>query len=352
MKRIRTFAWLLGLLLCLWTTVGLAEGLSWENADYFPIDLDQATKENRLAFTEDYWGHTYKDRVANKWRYFSLTAPTDGTFYISINCTDSSLGFANYYISATNGEVLYDSDTNSSCILHFVARKDERFYFHTGTQRHGTYTFSVCFDGYHKASNQPETIQHATCKQDGERIYPCELCGQPAIVETIPKPAHTLGLWEAIQFSTCGQEGLDVQRCTVCGEVVNSMTYEKFDHGATETVMDPEANCMQTGLLVERCSECHEVFYSEELPIADHVPGKTNVLREATCTASGRAQQRCSVCNTLLSDEIQPALGHSFGEWEITQIATSYQDGIRSRTCSVCGHVETQAVTNVIIITD
>ena len=63
-----------------------------------------------------------------------------------------------------------------------------------------------------------ETIEDATCYQEGLKERTCQVCGYLE-EESIPMTPHQFGEWETIEESTCIKHGLAQRTCQVCGLV-------------------------------------------------------------------------------------------------------------------------------------
>ncbi|MBP3657672.1 MAG: hypothetical protein J6K32_13400 [Clostridia bacterium] len=286
--------------------------------------------------------------------FFQFEAPVTGNLHFYLKALDSEKGSTKgsitLFLYTKNREkldiqALDYKEEYASCI----AVEEGRTYVATlQSNRHGEYMnclFSICFDGYHKASSKSEVTRNASCSKPGELIYPCLLCGYPAVTEEIPKLDHTPGDWSTDTEATCTKPGLSAQHCKVCGEVVASKEIPTSGHGATETVVTAEATCLQAGTTVERCLACGETVSSKQIPATgEHTPGPLRSVRAATCTSDGKDESRCSVCNTLLREETTSALGHSYSEWEVIREATKNEEGRQARMCFHCGHVETEQI--------
>lgn len=294
----------------------------------------------------------------NDGEWFRIEAPSSGNLSIYVNSleTENNTPGMIYFRIYTNGSdwsmdshyVNYKEDM--TCV--YPVNEGEVYYIHVSSMTvernmgvSVNYLFSLCFDGYHMASDKSEITRNASCSRPGEITTFCMLCSHPAIVTEIPQLAHTPGEWSLMSAATCTTPGLNAQTCTVCGEIVNSTEIPATGHGATETIITSESTCMQAGKSEERCLICGATVSVSHIPVSsEHVMSTMRIVREPTCTSNGRGEQRCSVCQKLLSEETTTALGHSYSDWSVTIEATKEHEGERARYCFYCGHTERERI--------
>lgn len=215
-----------------------------------------------------------------------------------------------------------------------------------------------------------ETVQAATCENNGEEKHECSVCGyvemrkiaatghkeveDTAVAATcttagktagshcsvcnavikaqkeIPAAGHSFGEWETVKSSTCNDKGSQKRACKVCGYTetkdvdANGHTWEK------DYTVDKEPTCTTEGSKSIHCKNCDEVKDSKVIKALGHdFTSKWKVTKKATCTEDGTKERKCSRCNEV-ETEIIPAAGHSWSEW--------ISDGRQEKsTCSVCG---------------
>lgn len=63
---------------------------------------------------------------------------------------------------------------------------------------------------------------HATCTEDGRRIYPCEICHDVLRWEVIPAFGHTEGEKVVVQAPTGLESGLRAVQCATCGRTIRT----------------------------------------------------------------------------------------------------------------------------------
>ena len=215
-----------------------------------------------------------------------------------------------------------------------------------------------------------ETVQAATCENNGEEKHECSVCGYVemrkiaatghkevediavaatcttagktagshcsvcnAVIKAqkeIPATGHSFGEWETVKSSTCNDKGSQKRACKVCGYTetkdvdANGHTWEK------DYTVDKEPTCTAKGSKSIHCKNCDEVKDSIVIDALGHdFTSKWKVTKKATCTEDGTKERKCSRCNEV-ETEIIPAAGHSWSEW--------ISDGRQEKsTCSVCG---------------
>ena len=145
-------------------------------------------------------------------------------------------------------------------------------------------------------------IQHATCTEEGKRIYRCH-CGD-SYSETIAKLAHDFA------EATCTA----AKTCKSCGATEGKAS--GHSHKLTSTT---NATCTAEGKKVYTCSKCGD-SYSETIAKTEH----TWVIE------SGNSRKHCSVCGAV----------------EETQHNHKWEDATcdAPKTCSECGKTEGKAL--------
>ena len=65
-----------------------------------------------------------------------------------------------------------------------------------------------------------EVRKEATCTEDGETVFRCEICGADVESRTIQASGHDSGRWETSVPALPKENGERVLKCTVCGEIL------------------------------------------------------------------------------------------------------------------------------------
>ena len=205
--------------------------------------------------------------------------------------------------------------------------------------------------------------QKATCEEDedgnfigeGSAMYVlnCPDCGEeldkyedviPALTE------HSWELTETIQEATCAEEGTALYTCSVCGKT-EERPVEKLEHtpGEAEQEKIEEATCEEAGSYDEvvYCTECGEEISREtkEVPALGHDLQKDEEASVApTCTEAGVDVMKCSRCDYTEENEVEAA-GHDYVKDEdVSRDATCSREGEFVEVCSVCGDVHKETV--------
>ena len=201
------------LLLC---SVSCAEeyGRSFDNSKEFP-----SIASAYQVSTADY----AKIMKFNCSLFMTITAPREGTYYITVKPESGSIYFTVY--DRLQNKVLGKSiSKNTMYVYTYKANSFEKFSIQISNSSRNKGTISICFDNIHSPGKYSEITEAATCAKQGKRVYYCELCGEPAKTEAIPALSHTPGQWVTVQAATATKEGKQTLSCTVCGQVINTKT--------------------------------------------------------------------------------------------------------------------------------
>ena len=251
------------IMLCLICAVGHAEGKTFDGRSYTTIADAYVITESDYAKPMK-WESTKQATV-----YFSLTAPRDGTYYITVKPKTSNPAYLYVYDRAQTQILKKSVYQNQMYVYAYKAGKYEKIYFgiYFSSKREGT--FSICFDNQHVAGLFSEVTKEPTCTEAGVRTYPCELCNNPAKTEAIPKTGHT-GTWKTTKAATCTAAGEKTLECTVCKQKVK-----------------------------------------EAIPATGHTPGSWVTVQAATTTAEGKQTKSCTVCGTVLETQSIPKIAQT-----------------------------------------
>ncbi|MCD7982158.1 MAG: hypothetical protein LUF32_07600 [Clostridiales bacterium] len=187
--------------------------------------------------------------------------------------------------------------------------------------------------------------KEATCTEEGYNYYVCTECGD-SWTETIPAGHSYAGMTETIEEATCTEDGAVriTVACTVCGDVVytNTVTMPATGHTWDDGTVTTEATCTEVGVKTYTCSVCGET-YTESIPAAGHSYEETVIA--PTCTEGGKTEHKCSVCGNIYYTELTSATGHTYVEDTAKRVEpTCTEDGSATYTCSICGDSYTETL--------
>lgn len=244
-------------LLCVSLTPGLADEKTFDGKSYTNIADAYLITESEYAKILNYNNSSWKSV------YFSLIAPRDGTYYITLKPINR---YTEMYVYDRTLTKIHSKTVggNSMYVYEYSALRYEKLYFLL--HFYGPGTFSVCFDNQHVAGLFSEVTKEPTCTETGVRTYPCELCDRPAKTETIPKLGHT-GTWKTTKAATCTAAGEKSMECTVCKQTIK-----------------------------------------ETIPATGHTPGEWVTVQAATTSAEGKQTKSCTVCGTVLETKAIPKI--------------------------------------------
>ena len=193
----------------------------------------------------------------------------------------------------------------------------------------------------HQKSEEWETLQDATCFQDGKRVRRCTMCGLVMEEEVISAIGHKPGEWEITEKATCEKDGEKVQKCAVCQIVLGTETIPAAGHKWSEWIVEKEPQWDEAGLQKRTCQSCGKAETIILPPLSEShthdFSGAETIVKEATCTEEGRKTIACTnpSCHAV-KEEVIPAAGHKPGEWEVTEKATCEKDGKKVQKCTAC----------------
>lgn len=186
-----------------------------------------------------------------------------------------------------------------------------------------------------------DTIQHASCLEEGEMVFHCSIEGCNATKqETLPAIGHQWNEGEVILAPTCTQKGTLRYNCLHdhCDAVKHEAITERGHLFANDFTIDEEATCQFSGKKSQHCTVCDERINVTILPSIGHAWGDPNIIHQATCTEPGLSVRACTHpnCEERITQEIV-AIGHNFPtEYTIDIAATCSKEGSKSRHCTHC----------------
>lgn len=191
---------------------------------------------------------------------------------------------------------------------------------YTLTEELGTLTVTECTHPSGKTE-----IREATCVEEGEETFTCDICGE-VIRKTLPiDPTHHAGETEVRNRfgATCAAEGYSGNTvCLDCGEVIargTAINRNPGNHtGGTSVRNQRAATCAAEGYTGDRvCNGCGAVLGGgSAIPKNSSHTGGTSVRNDSASTCTGRGYSGDTVCNgcgaVLSRGEYLPALGHEY----------------------------------------
>ncbi len=165
----------------------------------------------------------------------------------------------------------------------------------------------------HQLADKVSITKYPTCKDKGEGIKVCLVCGKNVTVE-IEETGHTEGEFEIETEPTCTNKGVSVKRCTVCKEELSRKDVPATGHkwGTTEYKWSKD-NTMCSASRI--CSNDNNHSESESVEAEVQT---TN----ATCTENGKSIYTVKFKNTGFSSQTKEVtidkLGHNWGTVQYT----------------------------------
>ena len=206
--------------------------------------------------------------------------------------------------------------------------------------------------GAHSHDMEHYSAVAATCTESGNIEYwYCEGCdkyfsdaeGEEEIIDkssiTIAATEHSWTEWETIEEATCTEDGLKEHECTIC-HTNEQETITKTGHSYSENWSHDETYHWLA------CLNCGEIEDK-----AEHTLDEGVVTTQPTCAEDGIMTYTCTVCNAAMTATI-PATGHTYSEdwssdetyhWHAAMCEHTSEIGGKAEhifvddVCSVCG---------------
>lgn len=195
----------------------------------------------------------------------------------------------------------------------------------------GIPNLDILFNLHTHSAGDWETVNPATCVNNGIKVKLCKYCGElmdTGVIESVGE--HIFGEWKTVTAPNCQNTGLKSRQCLYCTET-QTQVLEKSNHDYTETVVDK--TCTSDGYTLHQCKNCPYSYTSDIVP-ASHEFKDTVVL--AKCTEQGYTHHQCQKCDYNFDDNFTEALTHIPGEWVTITPASVENEGLEGQYCSRC----------------
>lgn len=185
-------------------------------------------------------------------------------------------------------------------------------------------------EGEHTFAIDNEKSHQATCKDTGELVSKCTVCGMEKVAP-IGLTDHTYGEWEIDSYAQIAHDASGIgdtitsygkrhKTCSVCGDVV---TDDKFEE--------------------EKPLEAHSHTYTGDWQYDD-----TNHWKQCTYgMTTGYGGKLMYVCPEKSQND-----AHTWDDGVITKAPTTTSEGIKTFTCTVCGGKKTGTISPIVDHTD
>ncbi|MBQ9196525.1 MAG: leucine-rich repeat protein [Clostridia bacterium] len=193
-----------------------------------------------------------------------------------------------------------------------------------------------------------------TCTKNGTEVYLCQICGERETRE-VQAPGHQLEeeLYQLAKYDCCEQYGWHCLRCNVM-ILDPSKTVIISDAHSWETVTEAVApTCTEPGQkALYKCALCDTVDEADNNGATVAALGHTTenqawqMAKPSTCTESGTVIKRCARCGEV-AENLELALAeHSWSDWALDESSVGEAVNVYNRSCSVCGKAETESRLN------
>lgn len=183
-----------------------------------------------------------------------------------------------------------------------------------------------------------------TCEQAGSKSKHCTRCAAKSEITEIPAKGHTWSQGETLQAATCSQNGVMSHHCeSYQCDATKSSVIPALGHEWDEGSLTASANCTQKGSIKYSClhKACNTTKIEYTQPLGHDFAEKFTVDLAATCTESGRKSQHCSRCEERINTTILPAIGHAWTPSSTIEPANCTQEGLSVMRCKHIGCGET-----------
>ncbi len=193
---------------------------------------------------------------------------------------------------------------------------------------------------------QQEDAKAASCTEEGEIRFICDICNETKITTVEKDPSnhlHTkLQNQKAASASEDGYTG-DLY-CEDCGALLEkgSVIEKAHEHSYGTGVVTKEANCSETGMKLYTCS-CGETR-SEEIPADPSIHLHTKLMNQKAATASEdgyTGDLYCEDCGKILEEGTVIPHEHNYDAGVVAKDATCKETGTKVYTCG-CGATKSE----------
>jgi len=200
----------------------------------------------------------------------------------------------------------------------------------------------------------------ATCKQSGEKVRSCTVCGKEEVeftskllhtddiyqektdenyhwlecptcnqVKEGSKKEHVFTNYVANNDATCSQNGTETAKCEGCSKTnTNEILNSTLEHEFKNYVPNNDASCSKNGTETAKCEYCDEV-HTREIP---NSTTKHNVGEDWSYDEEYHFI-KCSDCDYRENEE-----EHNWGEWDIVSYPTFDDEGLKKGKCLTCNY--------------
>ena len=148
--------------------------------------------------------------------------------------------------------------------------------------------------------------------------------------------------------ATCVEDGQKSYKCEVCGNVKTEAIDALGHDWEDDYTIDIKPTCTTEGQKSKHCSVCDAKDSTEVIDALGHNwSAETTVDIKVTCTTNGQESKKCTVCGEINRDSIviiEAAGQHVLEEgYTVTTLPTVFAEGVGIGTCSVCHEEDVEA---------
>ena len=170
-----------------------------------------------------------------------------------------------------------------------------------------------------------------TCTANGHDIQTCKRCGHVEKDEVLPMVAHKYV--ETVQKATCTEDGYTSKQCPACKQKITGVLPALGHSWVLDEDRSKEATCKAAGCEVYVCSGCDK-SYTNDLPQLEHVY-ETMVETAPDCVNQGYKKEYCSLCGEEWEKTTGVPTGHDFAaENAIWEWAEDYSSATVTLVCA------------------
>ena len=184
------------------------------------------------------------------------------------------------------------------------------------------------------AETTVQTVQAATCVDDGLDQKICQNCNSVVEEIVVPAAGHQFGEYVLTTDPTPTSNGEETRECSVCNFLDKRVYVCPHADNELRLIFEPE--CDEVGINEATCKLCSLVHY---LPInkIPHAETKSVIVQEPTCSKEGIEHLICTRCEAVAEELPIALLECNWGDWVVDEYATPFESGIRHHECQDCG---------------